>query len=71
MKETPSSFARITIYIYMINVIIYQFICLFHDMRMNINGIHITLIPSTCLKVLTQERLQFNVNSMVVLFTYL
>jgi hypothetical protein len=38
---------------------------------MNINRIHITLIPSACLKVLMREQLQSSVNSMGVLFIYL
>jgi hypothetical protein len=38
---------------------------------MNINIIYITLIPSACLKVLTQERLQSSMNNTGVLFIYL
>jgi hypothetical protein len=70
MKDTPSSFARITIHIdYKHYSFIYQFIYLFHDKHMN--KILVTLIPSACSKVLTQERLQSNVNSAGVPFTYL
>jgi hypothetical protein len=72
MKDAPSSFARITIHM---DEKYYPFICqfihLFHDKHMDINKIYITLIPSTCSKVLMQQRLQSNVNSTGVLFTYL
>jgi hypothetical protein len=72
MKDVPSSFVRITIHrddkYYLF---ICQFIYLFHDEHMNNNKISITLIPSACSKVFTQERLQSNVNNTGVLFTYL
>jgi hypothetical protein len=62
MKDTHSSFARITNYIDgRYYLFIYQFIYLFHDKHMN--KVLVTLIPSACSKVLTQERLQFSVNS--------
>jgi hypothetical protein len=62
MKDTPSSFARITIHIDgRYHLFIYQFIYLFHDKHMN--KVLVTLIPSACSKVLTQERLQSSVNS--------
>jgi hypothetical protein len=37
----------------------------------NMNRIQITLIPSTCSKALTRERLKSNLNNMVLLFIYL
>jgi hypothetical protein len=70
MKDIPSSFMRVRVHIDYI-YIIHSFIYLFHDIHMNINKIHITLIPSACLKVLTREQLQSRVNSTGVLFTYL
>jgi hypothetical protein len=51
--------------------IIHSFIYVSNDTYMIINKIYITLIPSACSKLLMREQLQFNVNSMGVLFTYL
>jgi hypothetical protein len=52
MKDTPSLFVKIRVHR---DNICYPFIYLFHDKYININIIYVTLIPSTCLKVLTQE----------------
>jgi hypothetical protein len=68
MKDIPSSFMKIRVHRYNI---CYSFIYLFHDKHMTINRIHITLIPSACLKVWTRKRLQSSVNSTGILFTYL
>jgi hypothetical protein len=68
MKDTPSSFIKMRVYTH---EMCYPFIYLFHDKHINIIRIHITLIPSACLKVMTREQLQFSVNSMGVLFIYL
>ena len=69
-KDIPSSFVIITIHIDdKYYPFIYQFIYLFHNKHMN--KILVTLIPSASLKVLKRERLQFNMNSTGVLFTYL
>jgi hypothetical protein len=63
VKDAPSSFTRIIIHRdHKHYSFIYRFIYLFQDKHMNINRIYITLISSTCSKMLAWEWLQSDMN---------
>jgi hypothetical protein len=62
MKNKSSSFIKVRIYICK-NVMAITNLYLFHNKYINIIKIYVTLIPSACLKVITREQLQSNVNS--------